>query len=382
MPASPSSPNTPPFSQPAESSPRLYKALAEAMPALVLTTSSDGDVVYCNHELLDYCGVEMDDLQGSRWVDLIHPDDVATGSQRWMAEIQTLKPFSSEYRIRRHDGVYRWYLTRTAPLRNADDAIEGWVAVSVDVHDRRVAEDDMRQMSDELRRANAAKDEFLAMVSHELRTPVTTIYGNAHVLRRRTGELPPEQIAEAMTDVEYEAVRLQQLIDNMFVLARIDEHGKTNVEPISLLRAIDKAAKDHGAQFPAAQIRIHDSTGGLPVCGDDTYVQQILRNLLINAEKYSAEGTPIDIHVARHGDAHVSVRVCDEGVGIKGDIERIFDTFYRAPETADHAPGAGIGLAVARRLVEAQGGIIWARNREGGGAEVGFTLPTELEDDV
>ena len=375
-------PATLPANQPVETSPRLYRALAEAMPALVLTTSADGEVVYCNHELLEYCGVQMDDLQGSRWVELIHPEDVATGSERWMAEIQTLKPFSSEYRIRRHDGVYRWYLTRTAPLRNADDEIEGWVGVSVDVHDRRVAEDDMRQMSDELRRANAAKDEFLAMVSHELRTPVTTIYGNAQVLRRRTGQLPPEQIAEAMIDVEQEAMRLQQLIDNMFVLARIEDHGKTNVEPISLRRAIDRAATEHALRYPETQIRVHDETGGIPVCGDETYVQQILRNLIINAEKYSPVGAPIDIHIAHHDDASVAVRICDEGVGIKGDIERIFDTFYRAPETSEYAPGAGIGLAVARRLIEAQGGTIWARNREGGGAEVGFTLPTELEDDV
>ncbi len=378
VPFSPSAPDSSTISrQSVESSPRLYKALAEAMPALVLTTSADGDVVYCNDELLDYCGVQMGDLQGSRWVDLIHPEDVAAGSERWMAEIQTLKPFSSEYRIRRHDGVYRWYLTRTAPLRNADDEIEGWVGVSVDVHDRRVAEDDMRQMSEELRRANAAKDEFLAMVSHELRTPVTTIYGNASVLQRQIRELPREQIVAVMTDVEREALRLQQLIDNMFVLARIEEHGKADIEPISLGRVVDKAATEHRNRYPETQIRVHDSSAGVPACGDETYVLHILRNLVINAEKYSPSGAPIDIHMARHDETTLSVRVCDAGVGIKGEVDRIFETFYRSPETADYAPGAGMGLAVARRLVETQGGIIWARNREGGGAEVGFTLPIE-----
>ena len=356
----------------------LYHALAEATPALVLTTSADGEVEYCNRRLLDYCGTSIEDLRGARWVELIHPDDVSAGRDVWTEQVQTLRPFSSEYRIRRHDGAYRWHLTHTAPLRDANGDIQAWVGVSLDVHDRREAEEHALEIAAELERASAAKDQFLALVSHELRTPIATIYGNAQILRRLSGQLDEDTLAEAMTDIERESIRLQQLVDNMFIMARLED-AQAASEPILLSRLVMKSIGEHIARYPDRAIEFDDDAGGQPVCGSLAYVEQILRNLLNNAEKYSPPQETIVVAIHR-GDDHAVIRVLDRGGGLEPDErERAFETFYRAPRLADHVPGAGIGLSVCRRLVEAQGGQIWIQPREGGGAEAAFTLPFEAE---
>jgi PAS domain S-box-containing protein len=359
--------------------PNLYHALAETIPALVLTTSADGEVQYCNLQLLEYCGTDISGLQGARWVDYIHADDVEAGRGEWERRIQTLKPFSSEYRIKRHDGAYRWHLTRTAPLRDGGGEIHAWVAVSIDVHDRREAEQRTLEVAEALRRASQAKDEFLGLVSHELRTPVTTIYGNAQVLRRLAGQLDSAAVSQAMQDIEEEALRLQQLIDNMLVLARIDEGAELDTEPVLLGRLVARVAADQRSRAPSREVEIVDEAGDVPVRGEPLYVEQTLRNLLSNAIKYSSRDAPVRIAINRSEDC-VAVRVLDGGLGIAAEeTDRVFDAFYRTKEATDVAPGAGIGLAVAKRLIEAQGGETWIISRSEGGTEAGFTLPLEEE---
>ena len=116
--------------------------------------------------------------------------------------------------------------------------------------------------------------------------------------------------------------------------------------------------------------------GDLPlVDGEETYIEQVVRNLLTNAAKYSASPAPIAIRAEFSGN-EVIVRVLDEGIGLpETDSARAFDLFYRSPNATRVAEGAGIGLFVCRQLIEAMGGRIWARPREGGGTEVGFGLP-------
>ena len=109
------------------------------------------------------------------------------------------------------------------------------------------------------------------------------------------------------------------------------------------------------------------------------YFEQVLRNLLSNADKYSPPTEPVLVRT-RRDDGFVTISVLDRGQGVADeDVDKIFRAFYRSPRTSAQASGAGIGLAVCKRLIEAQGGRIWARPRDGGGAEFGFTLPLEQE---
>ena len=116
------------------------------------------------------------------------------------------------------------------------------------------------------------------------------------------------------------------------------------------------------------------------VSADPTYVEQVIRNLIGNAAKYSSDDTIVAV-VAEVADTHVQVRIMDEGPGISSsEAGRLFELYYRSPATAAQSAGAGIGLFVCRALVEAMGGSIWARPRPTGGAEFGFTLPILVDE--
>jgi two-component system sensor histidine kinase KdpD len=112
---------------------------------------------------------------------------------------------------------------------------------------------------------------------------------------------------------------------------------------------------------------------------EPTYIRQVLHNLITNADKYSPSGLPIDVE-AHADDDDVRVCVLDRGPGVPPDeIDQIFGSFYRSERTARTATGKGLGLTVCKRLVEAMGGVVWARPRDGGGLEVGFSLPLSKE---
>ena len=136
---------------------------------------------------------------------------------------------------------------------------------------------------------------------------------------------------------------------------------------------------EHEHQHPHRVLRVHIVDETSAVNGVVGYLEQITENLLSNAEKYSPREQPIDVAVERNGD-RVEVRVLDRGPGIPEDeAARLFTAFYRSPRTAQSAKGVGIGLAVCKRLIEAQRGAIWVRPREGGGSEFGFSLPIDDE---
>ncbi len=226
-----------------------------------------------------------------------------------------------------------------------------------------------------LEEANAAKDEFLSLVSHELRSPLTTILGNALTLQGHSSKLDEQTKHDALGDIVSESLRLQNIIDNLLFLARAEQGQLLERETQFVIHAIEKVVARHQRANPGRRIEITQTSGMRPVTFPAGYLDQVIENLLSNAEKYTPIESPISVEVRR--DEHeVTVTVADRGPGIPADqIEHLFEPFYRAPGARRRAAGLGIGLAVCKRLVEAQGGQIWARNRPDGGAEFGFSLP-------
>jgi signal transduction histidine kinase len=230
-------------------------------------------------------------------------------------------------------------------------------------------------------RTNALRDAFIGVISHELRTPITTIYGLSKMLRHRRDALPVEVQSQAIEDIEAEADRLFRLVEDLLVLSRA-ERGRVEItrEPILLSHVLRRAVDAESARWATRRFEIDVPPGLPPILGEEAYVEQILRNLLTNAAKYSSDGSVVSVDVRLDGD-DVVVRVRDEGVGIADeDVAHIFDLFYRSASVTRKAAGAGIGLFVSRQLVEAMGGHMWATSRAEGGAEVGFALPAHSLD--
>jgi signal transduction histidine kinase len=220
----------------------------------------------------------------------------------------------------------------------------------------------------------SVREAFVGVLAHELRTPMTAIYGGMQLLR--ADRLPPDLRATVIGDIAAEAEHLHRLVEDLVALARI-EYGLTDVrfEPLSLQHLVRQAAYDESRRWSGHEVVI-EAAGDLPAArGDDGYVRQILRNLVSNAVKYSPDGSPVVIRLAP-GREGVAVSVLDRGRGFPPETgPDAFRLFHQSPTVAAHVAGTGIGLFVARALVEALGGRIWLRNRGGGGAEVGFSLP-------
>jgi signal transduction histidine kinase len=239
---------------------------------------------------------------------------------------------------------------------------------------RRQIEEALRENQSELREAIEAKNEFLGLVSHELRTPLTIIRGNADILRRRP-DLPESDRNQALADIGADSERLHRIVENMLYLARLDVGKLPELEPVLLYRVINEAQEEFVRDAPRAMVRMCSIDPRLVVKGNEGYVRQILQNLLSNALKYGSPDSPIDIEVETDAE-FASVSVCDRGIGIAADkLSEFFKPFYRANDAGPHVSGMGIGLAVCKRLVEAQGGSISARPREDGGSIFTFSLP-------
>jgi PAS domain S-box-containing protein len=265
--------------------------------------------------------------------------------------------------------------TYGADDRRLAEALAGRAAFAID--NARLYRDSQALAAD-LQMANAAKDAFLSLVSHELRTPLTTILGNAEVLERASVRMTEADRRGAIADVGSDARRLARIIDNMLTLARLDRDHPAEREPVLLGRVIGTAAARHHERFPRRLLHIQIGDA-LPVAeGNAEHIDQILENLLTNAEKYGDADKPITVEARVEGTS-VIVSVVDEGRGVgPEDARRIFEPFERGTRHAS-VQGLGVGLAVCKRLAEAQGGRIWAEPRTGGGSVFSFTLAIASE---
>ena len=232
------------------------------------------------------------------------------------------------------------------------------------------------------RESAAAQDAFMGVLSHELRTPVTTIMGLAHLMSRprRTEGLDAHDLA---ADIAAEAERLNSLIEDLLVLSRSQGgHVAFDPEPILVQHIAADVIEAEARRYPHVAFQADLQRDLPPIEGDRTFLGQVLRNLVGNAGKYSP-ATPCEVQVVatRAGD-HIEVLVRDQGPGFDADdADRLFDIFFRSGRTARARSGSGIGLYVARTLVEAMHGTIWAGLRDEGGSEFGFRLPVLGDDE-
>jgi K+-sensing histidine kinase KdpD len=232
-----------------------------------------------------------------------------------------------------------------------------------------------RRQADE-KRTRAFRDAFVGVVSHELRTPITTIFGMSHLLRERHATMDDQAVTSALDDIESEADRLRRLTEDLLVLSRA-EGGRVEAasDPLVLGHVLRSAVRAEASRAEGHRFEV-DIEGDLPlVLGEETYVEQVLRNYLSNAVKYSPAGTLIRVE-AREDEGGAAVRVIDEGRGLgDGSPDHLWELFYRTEDAIQHASGAGIGLFVSKELISAMGGRVWALPASTGGAEFGFWLP-------
>ena len=225
------------------------------------------------------------------------------------------------------------------------------------------------------RNAEELKSTFISIVSHELRTPVTLIKGYASTLRRDDAKWDRTVVRDSLTVIEEEADRLSKLIDDLLDASRLQAGGLNfSKADVSLPALAERVAARFGTQSSKHTI-VGDFPENFPlVLGDERRLEQVIANLVSNALKYAPKG---EIRITGSiGPSQVTVCVSDQGPGIDArDLPHIFDRFYRSDAAVKQTKGAGLGLYLARAIVEAHGGRIWADPKPESGARICFSLP-------
>lgn len=350
---------------------RLLEAVVDEMPVgVVVADAASNRAIIVNSEMGRILRREVSspaDMTDALAGHAHRPDGRRYRPEEWplarsVSDGATIR--DEEIEVERGDGTRGTISVSSMPIRAPDGAIVAAVATVSDITRRREAE--------------ALRDAFIGVLSHELRTPITSIYGGSKVLLRDGAEITPEVRRSVLEDLAGESERLNRMVENLLVLARV-ERGVTITgrEPVLLQRLLPRIVADEARQWPTVHLEL-DAPDGLPtLAGDESFIDQVLRNYISNACKYGPAGGTVRIVAQRSDDdSEVLVSVTDEGDGIEEpEAPLLFDLFFRSATVANKTAGSGIGLFVSRHLVEGMGGRVWARSRPEGGSEFGFSLP-------
>ncbi|MFT3926871.1 MAG: PAS domain-containing protein [Myxococcales bacterium] len=330
-----------------------YRELANAMPQIVWTCAPNGTADWMNERWSEYTGVGL--LAPEALLEIVHPEDRAQVFERWRAGIESRRVIEIEYRLRRHDGQYRWHLGRVMPIVEEADELKCWVAAATDIDDRKRAEESMRE-------AARRKDEFLAVLSHELRNPLAPIL-TAVQLMKLHGDVPSTREREA---IERQAGHLVRLVDDLLDVSRVAQ-GKIELRkrPLSIAGVVAKAIEITSSLIEQKRhvLTVEVPTQDLVVEADEIRLIQVVTNLLTNAARYTPLGGRVFIGAGCEED-DVVLCVRDNGVGIAAELlPRIFDVFVQGPRGPDRAEGGlGLGLGLVASLTALHGGSVQARS--------------------
>jgi PAS domain S-box-containing protein len=357
-----------------------FRLLAESAPVLIWVNGLDG-CEFVNREYSQFVGRPIEEIQQMKWVTALHSEDADAYLEAYRQAFEARKPFEAQVRLRRADGEYRWMKSAGLPRVAIDGRFLGYVGCSLDITD-------VKQYQEALSEADRRKDEFLAMLAHELRNPLAPIRNALEIIRRTKDNGQAIQAASEM--MERQISQMVRLVDDLLDVSRISR-GKIELRrgPIELASVVNHAID---ASRPLAESKGIELTVSLPphpvyVNADPIRLAQVVGNLLNNACKFTGDSGQVwlTIELAGTGDGSpevVLIRVRDTGIGIPAEqLDRIFDMFMQGDTSLERsASGLGIGLTLAKTLVEMHEGTLEAHSAGAGqGSEFVVRLPRLVE---
>jgi two-component system OmpR family sensor kinase len=233
----------------------------------------------------------------------------------------------------------------------------------------------LNTMLDQIEASDRRLRRFIADASHELRTPLAAVRAYAELFGRGAAARPAD-LERSMSGITRETERMSLLVDDLLLLARLDEGRPIERKPVDLAAVVGDAVDAARVVEPGRPIEL--SVEPATVTGDETRLRQVLDNLLANARAHTPPGTPVSVEL-RRVDGHAGLTVADHGPGLTEEhAERVFERFYRADTSRTRASGgAGLGLSIVAAVTEAHGGTAEARPTPGGGATFVITLPLD-----
>ncbi|GEM44485.1 PAS domain S-box protein [Deinococcus cellulosilyticus] len=366
------------FQEALNESEQRFKDVSNSVPILIWMSDAQRNRTFFNRTWLEFTGSTTAESAGTGWTALVHPEDIERYLHIYHQNFEARTEFQIEYRLKRFDGQYRWILARGVPRFDLNGNFLGFIGGCIEMHDRKVAEEALKERETELQQVMNVQKRFVADAAHELRTPLTAIQGNLDILIRHP-HIPEDEKKEIVQDVQREATRLGRLVNDMLQLARGDSGLAFKEEEVDLHRVLHSAFRD-AERFSEDHHLELGKVENVTLYGDRDRLKQLLLILLENAVKYTPAGGTIRGTLVC-SDSRAEVRISDNGIGIaEEDIPRVFERFYRvdkARQRSEDPGGTGLGLPIARWIVDQHGGKIWIESEVGKGTTVVVQLRAE-----
>lgn len=356
---------------------RRFTALANAVPQLVWVSRPQGSIEYVNEGWYRFTGVSPS-VHIDSWSEFLHGNDRDRADYRWTQALKTGEPYEDEFRLRKADGTYRWFLARATADRDGAGAILRWFGTCTDVDGAKRTEAELRATEEALREADRRKDVFIATLAHELRNPLAPLRIGARLLA--SPSLNAAQLENTRAIIGRQTTQMALLLDDLLDASRITrgalELKKDYVDLADSVSAAIEAARPL-LERKQHHLTVHTAAQPLILEADPLRLTQIITNLLTNAGKYTDPGGEISLSTEARGDfAVISVR--DSGIGLAPQmLPKLFEMFSQLQAAGSRSEGGlGIGLALARGLTELHGGRVEAHSEGAGrGSEFRVFLP-------
>ncbi len=363
-----------------------FRTMANNISQLAWMADATGHIFWYNQRWFDYSGTTLEEMAGWGWQKIHHPDHVQLVIDKITRCFESGEAWDQTFPLRGRDGIYRWFLSRAFPIRDAEGNVLRWFGTNTDITENKTLEEELAVARDQALTSARMKSEFLANMSHEIRTPMNGVIGMTGLLMDTPLSEEQREFAET---IQTSGEALLSIINDILDFSKI-EAGKLELEVVDIdvanvirgtISLLQTQAKAKGLELRASI----DPDVPTLLRGDAGRLRQVLINLIANGLKFTASGH-ISIHVSldhqNESVAGLQVRVTDTGIGISEDVQRrLFRAFMQADgSTTRRYGGTGLGLAISKELVAKMGGEIGVESLPGKGSTFWFTvqLPKQL----
>ncbi len=351
--------------------------MLEISPLPLSMLDTLGRYLSVNQAWEDFTGRSRADVIGQSAASYLPPEEAAMHAAHDRELLASGGRISYEASVMHRDGSRRDVMLIKVAVPGDDGGPSGILSVMMDVSEFRAAERATRDARDVAEEASRAKTEFIANISHELRTPLQSILGFSELGMVRGRQ--HEKLASMFTDIHNSGQRMLALVNDLLDVSKIESTvGTFHLERSDLRTLVREVAREIDPLLAGRQLTLALALSELPLVAkvDPMRFQQVLRNVIANAIKFSPFHGRIDVNgeTTAAGEIHIAVR--DQGPGIPpAEIERVFEAFVQSSQTKDGSGGTGLGLAICRKILEAHGGRIHAENLAGGGTAFHIHVP-------
>lgn len=372
------------------------KFLAESMPLIVWTTNATGELDFVNRQFEMYTGMKYEEVLISGWRDAIHDDDIRSLDNLWRESMEYGSDFQLELRIRLFTGEYHWNILRARAQKDKDGKISNWVITTIDINDQKqqheVLEKKVDERTRELTKMNHALEisnndlqQFASVASHDLQEPLRKIHLYANLIHDRHGE-QLDGASTYLNKILQSSSRMKSIINNIMSYSKLSAEN-VEFQPTDINEMIDELLED-------LEISITEKNASVYVSKFPTIdtipgqIRQVFQNIIGNALKFAKPNVPpqvtitavrvdkLSLNAAPHpkGD-FCCITIKDNGIGFNERFaESIFLLFHRL-HSKDAYEGTGIGLAIAKKIIEKHHGLISAASKENQGSAFTIVLP-------